>query len=59
MSLNMKGTSDCGLLFFILVFLMLFYDNSSIGMLSSGRRGINTCRNPDFHYFVYKYRQRE
>lgn len=36
-------SGDCTLLFFILVFLLLFYDNSAIGILSSGRRGINTC----------------
>ena len=36
-------SNDCTLLFFILVFLLLFYDNSAIGILSTGRRGINTC----------------
>lgn len=34
---------DCSLLFFILVFLLLFYDNSAIGMLRTGVRGVNTC----------------
>jgi hypothetical protein len=43
MSRNIDNSCDCGLLFFILVFLLLFYDNSSIGILSSGKRGINTC----------------
>jgi hypothetical protein len=38
---------DCTLLFFILVFLLLFYDNSAIGMFAYGKRGINTCRGDD------------
>lgn len=41
------GTSNCTLLFFILVFLLLFYDNSAIGMIATGRRGVNTCRGDD------------
>lgn len=40
-------TNDCTLLFFILVFLLLFYDNSGLGVLSTGKRGINTCSNND------------
>ncbi len=36
-------SDDCTLLFFILVFLLLFWDNSAIGMFRTGRRGINTC----------------
>ena len=40
-------THDCTLLFFILVFLLLFYDNSALGILSTGRRGINTCTGDD------------
>jgi len=36
-------SDDCTLLFFILVFLLLFWDNSAIGILRTGRRGINTC----------------
>lgn len=43
MSRRTGNSGDCGLLFFILVFLLLFYDNSSIGILSRGKRGINTC----------------
>lgn len=41
------GTSNCTLLFFILVFLLLFYDNSALGFLSTGKRGINTCGHDD------------
>lgn len=41
------GTGDCTLLFFILVFLLLFYDNSAIGMFSRGGRGVNTCGRDD------------
>lgn len=40
-------TNDCTLLFFILVFLLLFYDNSGLGFISRGRRGINTCSKDD------------
>lgn len=40
-------TNDCTLLFFILVFLLLFYDNSALGILSHGRRGLNTCSHDD------------
>lgn len=43
MSKGLNTNNDCGLLFFILVFLLLFYDNSSLGVLSTGKRGINTC----------------
>lgn len=39
--------NDCTLLFFILVFLLLFYDNSAIGIIRSGKRGINTCKKDD------------
>ena len=39
--------NDCTLLFFILVFLLLFYDNSALGLFKSGKRGINTCRGDD------------
>ncbi len=39
--------NDCTLLFFILVFLLLFYDNSGIGYLKTGRRGVNTCCGDD------------
>lgn len=35
--------SDCSLLFFILIFLLLFYDNSGLGIIRTGKRGINTC----------------
>lgn len=38
-------SNDCTLLFFILVFLLLFWDNSAIGLLRTGSRGINTCNN--------------
>ena len=38
---------DCSLLFFILIFLLLFYDNSALGILSTGKRGINTCGRDD------------
>lgn len=38
---------DCTILFFILVFLLLFYDNSAISMLKTGKRGINTCGRDD------------
>ena len=44
MSNRSIGNNDCGLLFFILVFLLLFYDNSSLGILSTGKRGVNTCK---------------
>lgn len=47
MSNGVNGTSNCTLLFFILVFLLLFYDNSAIAMMSTGRRGINTCKGDD------------
>lgn len=43
MSKGLNNSNDCSLLLFILVFLLLFYDNSSIGMFSTGRRGVNTC----------------
>ncbi len=39
--------NDCTLLFFILVFLLLFYDNSAIGIIKSGKRDVNTCRKDD------------
>lgn len=39
--------NDCTLLFFILVFLLLFWDNSAIGCFKTGKRGINTCRCDD------------
>lgn len=46
-------TCDCTLLFFILVFLLLFYDNSAIGVLGTGRRGKNTCcKNNDLLFFI-------
>ncbi|MGE5613700.1 MAG: hypothetical protein ACM3XR_04780 [Bacillota bacterium] len=46
-------TCDCTLLFFILVFLLLFYDNSAIGILATGKRGKNTCRkNDDLLFFI-------
>lgn len=41
------GRNDCTLLWFILVFLLLFYDNSAIGCLRTGKRGINTCNRDD------------
>ena len=44
MSNKSMGKNDCGLLFFILVFLLLFYDNSSLAILSTGKRGVNTCK---------------
>jgi hypothetical protein len=43
MSVKINKSNDCGLLFFILVFLLLFYDNSALGIFTTGRRGINTC----------------
>ena len=39
--------NDCTLLFFILVFLLLFYDNSAIGILKNGKRSVNTCDRDD------------
>lgn len=39
--------NDCTVLFFILIFLLLFYDNSGIGILQTGKRGINTCSKDD------------
>ncbi|MDP4113700.1 MAG: hypothetical protein Q8924_16430 [Bacillota bacterium] len=42
-----SGTSNCTLLFFILVFLLLFYDNSALGFIKTGKRGINTCCHDD------------
>jgi len=38
---------DCTLLFFILVFLLLFYDNSAVGILKRGEFGVNTCSRDD------------
>ena len=43
--------NDCTLLFFILIFLLLFYDNSALGILSTGRHGINKCGNNDSPLF--------
>lgn len=40
-------TNNCTLLFFILIFLLLFYDNSGLGILSTGKRGINSCGSND------------
>ncbi len=40
-------TNDCTLLFFILVFLLLFYDNSAIGFLRTGKHCVNTCSSDD------------
>ncbi len=42
-----SNTNDCTLLFFILIFLLLFYDNSGIGILKNGKRCENTCRRDD------------
>jgi hypothetical protein len=39
--------SNCTLLFFILIFLLLFYDNSAIGILKRGKFGVNTCSRDD------------
>ena len=39
--------NDCTLLFFILVFLLLFYDNSALGIFKTGKQGINTCGGDD------------
>lgn len=39
--------SDCTILFFILIFLLLFYDNSAVGILKHGKRGVNTCGKDD------------
>jgi hypothetical protein len=39
-----KIERDNGILFFILIYLLLFYDNSCIGILSRGYRKPNTCR---------------
>ena len=47
MSNRSCGTNNCTLLFFILVFLLLFYDNSAIAMVRTGRRGVNTCKGDD------------
>jgi hypothetical protein len=44
---KINGRGDCSLLFFILVFLLLFYDNSAIGLITTGERGCNTCRGDD------------
>ena len=45
--------NDCTLLFFILIFLLLFYDNSGLGILSTGKRGINTCsKNDSLLFFI-------
>lgn len=41
------GQNSCTLLFFILVFLLLFYDNSAIGIFKNGKRGVNTCNKDD------------
>ena len=40
-------SNNCTLLFFILVFLLLFYDNSGLWLFKTGKRGINTCRGDD------------
>lgn len=41
------------LAFFILVFLLLFYDNSAIGILKRGEYGVNTCsRNDSLLFFI-------
>lgn len=40
-------TCDCTLLFFILIFLLLFYDNSAVGIIRNGSRGKNTCCKDD------------
>lgn len=46
-------TNSCSLLFFILVFLLLFYDNSAIGLISTGRRANNTCnKNDSLLFFI-------
>ena len=55
MSNNELGgrTNDCTLLFFILIFLLLFYDNSGLGILSTGKRSINSCgRNDSLLFFI-------
>lgn len=39
--------NDCTLLFFILVFLLLFYDDSAIGIIKCGKRSVNTCKKDD------------
>ena len=50
---RMSNSEHCGtkndstLLFFILVFLLLFYDNSGLGILSTGKRSISTCSHND------------
>lgn len=46
-SQHYSRTNDCTLLFFILVFLLLFYDNSALGILSTGKRCINSCSGND------------
>lgn len=33
-----RDSNNCELLFFILIYLLLFYDSSSIGILRKGRR---------------------
>ncbi len=47
MSRRINGDSDCSLLFFILIFLLLFYDNSALGLFTTGKRGVNTCKGDD------------
>ena len=47
------NTNDCTLLFFILIFLLLFYDNSGIGILRNGQRFENTCcRDDSLLFFI-------
>ena len=46
-------TNDCTLLFFILIFLLLFYDNSAIGLFRTGKLCTNTCgRNDSLLFFI-------
>jgi hypothetical protein len=47
---------DCGLLFFIIIYLLLFYDNSCVGILATGRRNPDTCgRDPSVLFFILLY----
>lgn len=39
-----KKADNCELLFFILDYLLLFYDNRSIGILTRGKSKVNTCK---------------
>jgi len=44
MAESLRHQDNCELLFFILIYLLLFYDNRSIGILTKGRSKVNTCK---------------